>query len=147
MFYESGADVNGLKGRQQSLNLQEPTEELYSIFDIMRRTYSRSAENCGRPQASLPVLVELYLEAGAKLNTTRWGPCLFYGYIQYTGKYSPHLFSPLSPFLSTGKFKTRRLPIFQVISFVNKRVFENLRRRETVCFRRAKLTLGENNPV
>lgn len=79
LLFSSGADVNGLKGRQQSLNLQEPTEELYSIFDIMRRTYSRSAENCGRPQASLPVLVELYLEAGAKLNTTRWGPCLFYG--------------------------------------------------------------------
>lgn len=74
----SGTVVNGLKGRQQCLNLQEPEEELYSIFDVVQ-TGPRSGRNCDRPQASLPTLVELYLEAGAKLNTTRWGPCLFYG--------------------------------------------------------------------
>lgn len=79
LLFNSGADVNGLKGRQQYLNLQEPVNELYSIFDINQGTYSRSAKSCSRPQASLQVLVELYLEAGAKLNTTRWGPCLFYG--------------------------------------------------------------------
>lgn len=79
LLFNSGADVNGLKGRPQCLNLQEPVNELYSIFDINRGTYSRSAKSCRRPQASLRDLVELYLEAGAKLNTTRWGPCLFYG--------------------------------------------------------------------
>lgn len=78
LLFNSGAVVNGLKGRQQSLNLQEPIEELYSIFEIYR-THSRCGVDRDRPQASLPTLVGLYLEAGAKLNTTRWGHCLFYG--------------------------------------------------------------------
>lgn len=78
LLLNSGAVVNGLKGRQQSLNLQEPIEELYSIFEIYR-THSRCGVDRDRPQASLPTLVGLYLGAGAKLNTTRWGHCLFYG--------------------------------------------------------------------
>lgn len=34
-----GAVVNGLKGRQQHLKFQEPDEELYSIFDVVKTIF------------------------------------------------------------------------------------------------------------
>nr|XP_022301211.1 ankyrin repeat and SOCS box protein 2-like isoform X1 [Crassostrea virginica]XP_022301212.1 ankyrin repeat and SOCS box protein 2-like isoform X1 [Crassostrea virginica]XP_022301213.1 ankyrin repeat and SOCS box protein 2-like isoform X1 [Crassostrea virginica]XP_022301214.1 ankyrin repeat and SOCS box protein 2-like isoform X1 [Crassostrea virginica]XP_022301215.1 ankyrin repeat and SOCS box protein 2-like isoform X1 [Crassostrea virginica] len=78
LLLNSGANVNGNKGKSQCINLQKPMEELYSIFEIHCRTAPRCVAG-ERPSASFPALVELYLAAGAKLNSTRWGPCLFNG--------------------------------------------------------------------
>ena len=77
IFFSTGADVNGNKGRFQYIDIQKPIGASYSIFHMPYfRTYSVS---CERPLARIPTLVELYLAAGVKLNSTPWGPCLFYG--------------------------------------------------------------------
>ncbi|XP_062604500.1 uncharacterized protein LOC134266303 [Saccostrea cucullata] len=71
LLLDSGADVNGYKGRMQFINLQEPRNEVYSIIEP---SYSlRDSSAC------MIKILELYLSAGVKLNTTFWGPCLFYG--------------------------------------------------------------------
>lgn len=59
----------GLKGRQKHLKFQEPDEELYSIFDVVK-TIFWSGVNCDWLQAFLSTLVELYPEGTAKLNST-----------------------------------------------------------------------------
>ncbi|XP_048743730.2 uncharacterized protein LOC125657117 [Ostrea edulis] len=69
ILLNAGADVNGFRGRQQFINLQKPESELYSIIEPL---YSRSSD-------SMATILDLYLAAGVKLNTTCWGPCLFYG--------------------------------------------------------------------
>nr|XP_022301431.1 uncharacterized protein LOC111109554 isoform X2 [Crassostrea virginica] len=79
LLLNSGADVNGNKGRSQYIDIQEPIGASYSIFHIPRPYFTTYSVSCERPLARIPTLVELYLAAGVKLNSTPWGPCLFYG--------------------------------------------------------------------
>jgi hypothetical protein len=79
IIYSLGADVNGFRGRRHSINLQKPASESYSIIDLH---YSRSMSLDPDPLITddpLTTILDLYLAAGVKLNTTCWGPCLFYG--------------------------------------------------------------------
>lgn len=62
-----------------------------------------------------------------------------------TEKYLPLLFSPLSPSLFVGEFKTGRIPV-RVSNYLC--VWANSRRGEIVRKRRrAKITRGKYNPV
>ena len=72
----TGANVHGNKCRKQLIKLRQPMEELYSNFKTHLKSFTPS---CKHYQSRLQDIVDLYLAAGAELNSTRWGPCLFYG--------------------------------------------------------------------
>ncbi|XP_061194396.1 uncharacterized protein LOC133202575 [Saccostrea echinata] len=77
LLLDTGADVNKYKGYKQFINLQKPEIELYSI---VQPKYSINVPATShRPSSPMTRILELYLMAGAKLNTTRWGHCFFYG--------------------------------------------------------------------
>lgn len=80
LLVESGADVEKYRGRKQSTWLKSPEEEKYSIFELERTDVFRPFYgDWGRPTASYLTLVQLYIDAGVKLNSTPWGPCMLYG--------------------------------------------------------------------
>lgn len=82
VLFITGANVNEYKGRKQFQELIKPEEEKYSIFQMVPTDYFQSIyDQYDRPKASFRTLVQLYLNAGMKLNTTPWVPCLFYGYV------------------------------------------------------------------
>lgn len=77
---KSGANVNEYKGRKQFQDLIIPEEEKYSIFEMGQTdNFQPIYGPYDRPKASFRTLVQLYLNAGMKLNTAPWVPCLFYG--------------------------------------------------------------------
>ncbi|XP_062604491.1 uncharacterized protein LOC134266296 [Saccostrea cucullata] len=77
LLLDSGADVNKFKGYKQFINLQKPEIEQYSIF---QPRYSINLPGISLPPPSpMTRILEVYLMAGAKLNTTCWGHCFFYG--------------------------------------------------------------------
>ncbi|XP_061194370.1 uncharacterized protein LOC133202548 [Saccostrea echinata] len=77
LLLDSGVDVNGYIGHRQFIDLQKPANESYSIFPPMNNSSPFSSFFEKSP--CMRKILELYLSAGVKLNTTFWGPCLFYG--------------------------------------------------------------------
>lgn len=82
VLFITGANVNEYKGRKQFQELIIPEEEKYSIFEMGQTdNFQPIYGPYDRPKASFRTLVQLYLNAGMKLNTAPWVPCLFYGYV------------------------------------------------------------------
>ncbi|XP_061171205.1 uncharacterized protein LOC133180747 isoform X2 [Saccostrea echinata] len=77
LLLDSGADVNEYKGYRQCICLQKPEIERYSI--ILSKYSINLQATSDRTWSPMTRILELYLSAGAKLNTTRWGHCFFYG--------------------------------------------------------------------
>lgn len=79
-MFTKGANLEGYKGRQQSTWLKCPEEEKNSIFEVDRTDVFRPIYgDCDRPAASSLTLIQLFIDAGMKLNSTPWGPCMLYG--------------------------------------------------------------------
>ncbi|XP_063447837.1 uncharacterized protein LOC134727389 [Mytilus trossulus] len=75
-----GVDINKFQGIPQDINLQEPPDVRAIIYPTCLsrwQDFGFTRLSCG-PHMLLKVL-EHYLNAGVKLNTTSWGPCLFLG--------------------------------------------------------------------
>ncbi|XP_063395782.1 uncharacterized protein LOC134680604 [Mytilus trossulus] len=77
LLIDAGVDINRFQGLPQCINLQKPTDSR-AIIGPNRLQYFGFSRHSGGPQMFLKVL-EQYLNAGVKLNTTSWGPCLFLG--------------------------------------------------------------------
>ncbi|VDI36599.1 Hypothetical predicted protein [Mytilus galloprovincialis] len=69
LLIEAGVDINRFQGVQHSRTIIDPNNR-FQYFGFSRHYFV--------PGRILKVLEE-YLNAGVKLNTTSWGPCLFLG--------------------------------------------------------------------
>ncbi|XP_076106644.1 uncharacterized protein LOC143075190 isoform X2 [Mytilus galloprovincialis] len=77
LLINAGVDINRFQGLPQCINLQKP-DDLRAIIGPNRPQSFGFSRHSGSPQMFLKVL-EQFLNAGVKLNTTSWGPCLFLG--------------------------------------------------------------------
>ncbi|XP_052072256.1 uncharacterized protein LOC127710447 isoform X3 [Mytilus californianus] len=77
LLIDAGVDINRFQGLPQCINLQKPPDTR-AIIAPFRFQYFGFTRQCGGPQMFLKVL-EQYLNAGVKLNSASWGPCLFLG--------------------------------------------------------------------
>ncbi|VDI36600.1 Hypothetical predicted protein [Mytilus galloprovincialis] len=80
LLIDAGVDINKFQGIPQDINLQEPPDVRAIIYPTCLsrwQDFGFTRLSCG-PHMLLKVL-EHYLNAGVKLNTTSWGPCLFLG--------------------------------------------------------------------
>ncbi|XP_076106650.1 uncharacterized protein LOC143075192 isoform X3 [Mytilus galloprovincialis] len=80
LLIDAGVDINKFQGIPQDINLQKPPDAhaiIYPTCPSRWQDFGFTRLSCG-PHMLLKVL-EHYLNAGVKLNTTSWGPCLFLG--------------------------------------------------------------------
>ncbi|XP_052072250.1 uncharacterized protein LOC127710447 isoform X1 [Mytilus californianus] len=77
LLIDAGVDINRFQGLPQCINLQKPPDTR-AIIGPNRFQYFGFTRHSSGPQMFLKVL-EQYLNAGVKLNSTSWGPCLFLG--------------------------------------------------------------------
>ena len=78
MLTFSGADVNICQGLPQCINLQAPPDTRAIIGPVRYGPFIYLCDEKPYPR-DLTKVLDLYLKAGVKLNSTSWGPCLLLG--------------------------------------------------------------------
>ncbi|XP_063395777.1 uncharacterized protein LOC134680602 [Mytilus trossulus] len=79
ILIDAGVDVNKFQGLPQDINIENPSDTRAIIGPY---SYPNTLWGLNKPSPDPKLLIkvlELYLNAGVKLNTTSWGPCLFLG--------------------------------------------------------------------